>query len=157
MEFKQAGSTSMLWTQQVFSVRSQCCGNWWRRCILILGLNYVAVIERNLIIRTSFHIRFVLRNGTENAFKGSLNKYQEFLWSHVLKLVGKFSSISWFIINTESKGSVLTKESVRGSMPWVKKDQFLQIMTLGTIYSDMYSQPGDWFNFHLYKNSFAWA
>jgi hypothetical protein len=60
-----------------------------------------------------------------------------------LKLVGKSSSMSWFVINSEFKGSVLTKESVHGSMAWVKKDQFSQIKSLGTIYWDMCSQPGD--------------
>ena len=111
-----------------------------------------------------FVFRCVLNKGTkESAFKGSpVNTCnQEFLGSYVLKLAGKSSSMSWFIINSEFKGGVLTEENVHGSTAWVKKDHFSQIIKiLGTI---------DWcmlgytftarrlINFHLYRNSFAWA
>jgi hypothetical protein len=64
--------------------------------------------------------------------------------------------MSWFVINSKFKGSVLTEENVHGSTAWVKKDQF----SLGTI---NWCMVGYVFtvrrliNFHLYRNSFVWA
>jgi len=79
----------------------------------------------------------------------------------VLKLAGNSSSTSWFLINSEFNGRLLTEENVHGSTAWVTKDQSSQIIKiLGTV---NWCLLGYMFtdrrliNFHLYRNSFVWA